>query len=393
MPSIPGPPIIESVAFGELAIFPRQAEAPIKEALDFLTDTMISHNGKEDRIQLRSKPRQSFVYKIPVQAWDMAAFFNVGYGAIRQKWAVPLWTEAQYIGSVASGIQHVVCNTGLYDFRDNSLALLFTGCGDYQLVEITMVEPDRINIVAGVRKMTEAWLAPVRLGWIAGNITRETSGYNAKYSIAYEIEDNPELEPIEPPQFDGHDIYFEPGLLSGGKLSRTIEKQLDVADFDLGPVAYRSPWLNSRHATPYRTILEGPAEIHAHKQWLFRRMGKFRAFWMPTFEHNLNIRNTGNIVATLLIDSDFYMAYGQGRKHIAIETLDGVWHARTVSNALQMNDETVQLTLAAPLNIQSNNIARASYLGLHRLDADKIELQWIGGGVVESNVRILEISP
>lgn len=379
--------------FGELAILPHPSETPIKETLEFLTDVLPSHNGKEKRIQLRSKPRQTFGYKVPTQAWQMASSFNTGYAAIRDRWAVPVWTESQYVGSVIQDASAIECNTSIYDLRPDSLAMLFTACNGWQVIEIVSVEPGQINIAPGVRNFAGAWLVPVRLGWIAGNINRPTNGHSGKTELTFEIDDNPLFVPEAPAQYDGFDIYYEPGLLSGASVSRSIEKSLDVTDYSLGPVSRRSPWLNSRFATPYRSLLEGMAQVHEYKNWLFRRAGKFRPFWFPTFEVNMRVKNAGNITSTLVIESDSYIAYAANRTRIAIQTTTGAWHIRTVSNPVQINADSVQLTLSSALNIHVNNVARVSFLGFNRLDADRIELNWNTNNVVEANVRILELNP
>lgn len=384
---------ITTSLFGELAIIPQPAETPVRETLEFLTDVMTSHNGSEERIPLRSKPRQFFNYKMPTQAWASAAAFNTLYGAVRQRWAVPIWTEAQYVGNVIQNAQTIACNTSLYDLRPNSLAMLFASCGEWQVIEIASVEENQITLSSAVRSFVGSWLLPVRLGWIGGNASKPTSGHNGRVELTFEIDDNPSIVEAVPPQYSGNDIYYEPGLLSGGSLSRSIEKRLDVADFALGPVARRSPWLNSRFATPYRSLLEGPQEIRDFKRWLFRRAGKFRPFWQPTFEVNMRVKNTGVVASTLVIESDSYLAYVSNRTRIAIQTTAGAWHVRTVSNPVQINADSVQLTLSSALNVAASNIARVSFLGLNRLDADRIELNWNGNNVVETEIRILELNP
>ena len=43
---------ITTTLFGELAIIPFQAEAPISETLEFYTDVMLASDGTEKRLQL-----------------------------------------------------------------------------------------------------------------------------------------------------------------------------------------------------------------------------------------------------------------------------------------------------------------------------------------------------
>lgn len=378
--------------FGELAVLPYQAEAPVKESLEFLTDVIEAYDATEERLQMRSKPRQSFNYSIPLQAWRTAAAFNTEYGAIRKDWAVPIWTEAQYVGTVGAGLLEVLCNTSLYDLRPQSLAMLYNVCGDFQVIEIDEVFSDHITLLADTEYVAGAWLMPVRKGWIQGNVDKPTSGHNGKSSLTFVIDDNPTITPAVPAQYLGDDIYYDVPLLSSGSLSASLSQQQDITDMSLGPVARRTNWNRPQYGKPWRTLLTTPQEIRSYREFLYRRAGKFRRFWFPTFENNMRIANTGNITTTLIIQSDSFIDYASLRTHIVIEA-GGVWYPRAVSNPVQVSATQVQLTLSSALNIQAQRITRTSYLGLHRFDADRIELNWQGGGVVESNVQVLELSP
>lgn len=379
--------------FGQLAIVPRQVETPVRETLEFLTDLMEAYNGNEQRLQLRTKARQTYAYTMPLQAWHTAGAFNTEYGAIRKRWAVPIWTEAQYVGTVLSNAPAIVCDTTNYDLRDESLAMLYAGCDKWQVVEIASAEPGQINLLSNVNGFVGAWLVPVRLGWIAGTVEKPTNGHNGKSTLTFEIDDTIALTPDVPPQYLGNDIYYEAGLLSGDTISRTVEKRLDKNDFDLGLVERRTPWTNTRFGTPYRRQIIGASEMREFKKWLYRRAGKFRPFWLPSFEVNMRPLNTGTITTTLLINADSYIDYAAVRTNIAIQTTAGAWLLRTVSNPVQIDASRIQLTLSSALNINVANIARICYLGLHRFDADRIEINWIGNNVAESEVRILELNP
>ena len=384
---------ITTTLFGELAIFPREVEAPVVETLSFLTDVMESFNGSEQRLQLRSKPRQTFEYSMPLQAWHMANAFNTEYGALRKRWAVPVWTEAQNVGFVIENATTIGCNTSLYDLRPNSLAMLYNNFDNWQVVEIATVGADHIILINGAKAQADSFLIPVRLGYVSSNIERITNGHNGKTKVVFEIEDNLELTTATPSQYLSEDIYYDASLLSGSSISRSVEKRLDINDFDLGPVERRSPWKNSRFGTPYNKLINNAAEMRQFKDFLHRRAGKFRAFWLPTFEVNMRVKNTGVIASTLVIESDSFIDYASIRKNIAIQTTSGAWYNRVISNPVQINSNSVQLTLSSALNINAKDIARVSYLGLNRLDADRIEISWNGAGIAEANFRILELNP
>lgn len=378
--------------YGELAILPHQAEVPLKETLEFLTDIIESQNATEERLQLRSKPRQILNYSIPLQAWQAAAAFNTEYGAIRKDWAVPIWTEAQHVGNIGAGLLSISCNTSLYDLRPQSLAMLYSSNGEFKVIEINEVLSNEITLLADTEFISNAWLMPVRKGWIKGSIDKPTNGHNGKSSITFVIDDNPVISPAVPAQYLGEDIYYDLPLLNNGSLSAVLSQQQDIIDMSLGPVSRRTNWNKPQYSKPRRVVLTNPQEIRDYRKFIHRRSGKFRRFWYPTFENNMRLLNVGTISTIIQIQSDFFVDYASLRTHIAIEA-KGVWYARAVSNPIQLSQTQVQLTLSSALNVKAEDVTRISYLGLHRFDTDRIEFDWLGGGVVESNVQILELEP
>ena len=380
--------------YGELAIIPRQSEVPIRETMEFLTDVMESYNGSEQRLQLRAKARRTLAYSVPLQAAHLAGAFNTEWGGLRKEWAVPIWTESQYIGTVLENQNTLVCNTDYYDLRDDSLALLYTGCDEWQMLEIDTVAPGLLNLTTTTQPMKGCWLVPVRLGWIGDKIERPINGYNGKSNILFEIDDTREYTPDAAVlQYAGDDFYTESGLLSGGNVDRIIEQRLDENDFDLGIIARRSPWSHARIGTPYRQILQGHEQVFKYKQFLQRRAGRFRRFWLPSFEINMRVINTGEIGNKLIIRSDSYMEYAQNRKHIAIQLMSGDWYPMEIVSAVQTSADAIELTLPYSLYVTKEYVARVSYMGLHRLDADRIELNWASNNTVDIEVRILELTP
>lgn len=385
---------ISTNLYGELAILPYQAEAPVKETLAFLTDVIAGNDSTEQRIQMRTKPRQTFDYKIPIQLWNKAASFNTEYGAIRKDWAIPIWTEAQYVGNVAASASSISCNTDYYDLRSNSLAMLYSPSGYWQIVEIGILETGTIQVLNSIDAIDSAWLMPVRKGWINGNIDKPTNGNSGKSSISFVIDDNPFIPASVPAQYLSNDIYFDVPLLGegGDSVSASLSQQQDITDMSLGPVARRTNWNRPQYGKPWRSLFTTPEEVRNFREFLYRRAGKFRRFWYPTFENNMRVANTGNITTTLVIQSDSFIDYASLRTHIAIQA-NGIWYPRAISNPVQVSATQVQLTLSSALNVKAEDVSRISYLGLHRFDADLIELNWQGGGVVESNVQVLELSP
>jgi hypothetical protein len=381
---------ITTVLFGDLALLEFQPEAPANEVLEFLTDILDSRNGTEQRLQLRSMPRQIVNYTYPLQIWNIACSFNTSYGAIGKKWAIPIWSEAQYVGTINSSAPSITCNTTLYDLRANSLAFLYAGPNSWQIVEIGTISGTSINVTNSLDYMANCYLLPVRLGWVEGQINSSTNGFNKKTTVAFEIEDPLASTPSAPTQYLGNDIYYTPPLLSNDNLSRSIQIQMEKMDGELGIIRRQFPWLNAKYGSGYNTITINRTEYITYRNFLYRRAGKFRQFWMPTFEQNLRLVSTGTITTTILIEGDDFNSY-TFRPNIAI-LANGVWYPRIISNPTVQALNRLQLTLNTALNIPASQVTTICYLGLNRLNTDRIEMQW-SQGIMESQINILELAP
>lgn len=365
----------------------------VRERLEWLTDVLEADDGSEERLRLRDRPRQSFTFDLPVSNREYARAFNIAYGSIPDQWFVPVWTEARRLGAVASGAFKIDTPTNIYDFRGQSHALLWESPRKWQLVGTTTVGAGSIGLSQPTEGFANAWVMPVRLGHLTGNVNRQTGGHEATWALTFTIDDNVSLASPDPDQFLGEDLQFLEGLLSGDSVTDNLIQRVEVTDLSLGTVAYRSPWANPRLSRPYRVVLANAAEVWAHRLWLHRRGGRYKAFWSPSLDADLRLRSVGTIAAELVVDSDDRQAYASDRTHIAVQTRDGAWAVRTVLGAEAIDSERTQLKLDSALNVSAADVLRVSYLGLRRLETDKVEFNWLGGGACQVEVRLVEIAP
>lgn len=385
-------PAVITATKGNLALLPLQPQAPATETLKWKTDVLQSHNGTEQRIQVRALPRQGFSYSLPSQHSEVARTLNLLYGAIREAHAVPVWTESQFIGVVAPGQVALTAVVDKYDFRNASLALLWQSPRQWQVLEIDTVGSGVLNLNSTTVSFNAAYLMPLRVGRISGSGKRKSNGYSAEHRLDFDIDDNVAFSPPIPQQYKGQDIYYDEILFEGTSIPDEVSRREDIADFELGLVSVRSPWLYSQIRRPYNKVLEGASEVWQFRQWLHRRAGRYRAFWQPSFENDLLLKSSGTITNTVRIEANDYLTWAQDRKHLAFLS-NGVWSPREVLSISQINPDLLELTLDSALNLAANSISRISYLGLKRLDTDNVELNWIGAGVCQVSINMLEISP
>lgn len=379
---------------GELVVLPFHPEAPLSEVLEWKTDILNSHNGTESRYRTRNAPRQALSISCPIPPEFNARAVNTAYGGrARRKWGIPVWTEAQPVGSVSFGATSVTLDTSDRDFRPDSLALLWSSPSVWRVVRIGEVTANSIALKEEVGlTLHGAHAMPLRVGRLRSNIQRVSNGYRTALTMTQEAEDNAALTPSAPTQFLGHDIYFDENLFGGDGLTQDITSRVDVIDYETGKVQQFAPWIFNRRAYPYRKVMEGIAEVAAFKRWLHRRAGRLRGFWLPSFENDIRLSMSGTIESSLILHNDAYAPLGVDHSNIAIETKSGQWYARTITELSGTgNFRTAQLD--SPVNIPAADVRRVSFLGLHRLDTDRVELSWQGGGVCVSEFRIIEVQP
>lgn len=377
---------ISTQNFGDVILLTPPALVGATESIGFKTDVFESKNGTETRIPLKDKARQTLGFSSIVLKEEIARNFNVQWAGIRKNWAVPLFQESQFVGDISADF--VMCRTDIFSFYDGCLALLKNN-SEQVLVEVETVEVDRL-VLTDVANISNAKLYPVRVCFISGDISRQISSLHTQSSITFIVIDEPEVAESVPKQFLGHDLHDFCLMLEGDSLEATITQSQNIIDNEVGVIYQGTDWDFACYGKQYRTILRNHEELYAYRQFLFRRRGKYRPFWLPTYEANIRCKSTGFVSSVILIESDQYKQLADQRKHIAIKS-NGVWTAHTITASALVSGSTVQVTVSPALNKNDSSIERISYLGLHRLDADSIDLHYQGAGNVEVTVPILEI--
>lgn len=384
---------ITTTLFGVVALLALPASAPATESLEWLTDLSESYNGTEERLQLRSAPRLTLNYSMPRSAADRARAFNAEYGAIGHRWAVPLWMQTQAVGTIASADTTITCDTEHYEFFDSTLALVYQSNLVWALVEIDTVAPGELTLLEPVGvDFAGAYVMPVRLAFLRGAPTYNRTGFSELAQLQFAVEDNYELTGDAPAQFLDNDIYFDEQLAGETGYSATVLNREDLADYELGMVDRQTPWLYTRHQQAFQQLFDNPEDAWAFRLWLHRRAGKYRAFWMPSFENDMRKASTGTVTTLLKWKRDGYDNWFE-RTHIAIEKSDGTWLPRTLSSVSAFDADTMQGTLSSALGFDASAIRRISFLGLRRLVSDTTKLEWIGNAVVKANYSVVELAP
>ena len=379
---------IQTTLFGELVLLDQCTLVGSSESLGFQTYVNSSHNGTEKRKALRETASQVLNIDYVVACQALAQNFNMLWGGLRKLWAIPVDVEWQRISGVDGDF--IECTTSIYDFRNDSLALLKYKDG-LAVVEIKEVLANGLKLYEPIT-LQSFTIRPLRVGFILGDVSAPINAVYGQPSLQFQVMDAPYLQAPVPAQFLGHDIYFKRLLLEGNAFNVTVLQHQTVVDFGLGPIDQHSNWLHARYGKPMRSVMKGQQALFEYRQFLFRRLGQYRAFWLPTFERNFYVKSTGVISTVIDVELNQYQEYASNRKHITIQDKSGNWTAHSISNAVQTSNK-LRITITPALNKAAVDIRMISYLGLHRLNNDSVDIQYKGAGITESSVAILEIEP
>ena len=395
--------------FGEAFVLTGCPLLESTEALEWLTEVHESFDGTETRYALRDAPRQYLSFSYLSMRKAMGDMFHMLYANLRGQWAIPLPMCKVSLQQIDGDFIAFDTSETIADLRVDSYAIIQSNEG-FHVVEL--IERGRYIIVQEEIRNEEneiiqelvteyqdgfrlsesviasnATLMPLRICILEGDASLSLGFQRSHSSVVFRVlaEDLPEHEGAEPEQYKSKDIYWNPLLLNGDSLDAALSQHQNIVDNSVGGFQQFTHHAKPRYIKPFTSLLKTWSEYHSYRHFLFRRLGRCREFWMPLQEKHLNILNTANITTSLSTNTKYIV--DADRKHIAVERKDGTWSAHEITARTGGS-----LTVSPAINTHANNIEYISYLGLYRLDADRVEFEFLGAGVSRITVDIVELA-
>lgn len=396
--------------YGEVHVLTNCPLLNSTERLEFKTEVHESFDGGEDRYIQRDAPRQVLSFNYVNMQKAMGDIFHMLYASLRKLWGIPLPQFRQIIPDLDDNDFIVMDTTAhqadlrvgfiLLESSEGAQTAEIVSIGRYIITQEEIRDPETDEIIqeliteyqdgfrlAATVTATNASIMPMRICIIDGDASISTGGFWSNSSIVFRVlaEDSPEHSGDAPEQYQGDDIYFQPLLLDGSALEMTLTQHQNIVDADVGGFQQFTHWKKPRYLKPFKSVLKGWDQYSEYRRFLFRRMGRYQAFWMPLYEKHLNILNTANITTSLSTNTKYLLE--ADRKHIAVKRKNGMWTAHEITAKTGGS-----LTVSPAINAHRNDIQTICYLGLHRFDADQIEFQFLGAQITQVTVPIVEIS-
>lgn len=369
---------------------------PVRERLAWLSDVQISYNAKEQRRKLRAWPRQYYSFTFDIDKTDLQFFENALYAWGSRTFALPVWTDGQTLaGIVAQGSTIIPVNTTNSQFVAGE-QLIFINGGDHEALQIAEVEADNVTVA---QPTAVAWLPgtqvyPCRSAKLENVVELKRFIRSYGYGVAnFRCDDGAIAGALD----ESGNLYLEYPVLEdepdwGEDPGMSYARKQSVLDYEIGRVRIGDegeiPWM--LFLNNYKMM--GRNEIFHMRAWLYARVGRVRACWVPTFAADMTLKGTISAAATSIsVESCGLVAYAAAnvnRRDIRIELVNGDIYYRRVGNPATDDATTESVDIDSPLGIEVtvDEVSRISWMALCRLDQDDIEIVWNGQLEAEMSV-------
>jgi len=365
------------------------------ETLTWSTQLITSNNGSEQRVRIRTSPRQGFSVRAFVPFHLHALADNLLYGWRDNLWGVPVFAECRTLTNpTVIGVALVEVSTLYAQFVEGELAIVYNTATDFEIIQILSFTSTEIVTASPLTKVfgTNAVVAPMLSCRMLGNPIRQTTGFGSFITADFEAVKNSSLPSVASPiQFLGDDVFLDEQLAIENGVKDTYEARVDTLDFESSNVGTFSPWDNNKKRRVFGQQLTSQQELWEFRSWLHRRAGRLVPFWAPTHEVDFTFTSTGLVNTTLLVKDEGQSLYASARVHMMIVTKTE--KLLVTISSMVTDGTTITMIIDLDLNRDASELLHGEHLGLQRLASDRIELSHGSNFDSDVNVPIIELAP
>jgi hypothetical protein len=387
MPEPDGPP----------PLWPFPATQEITEVLEWRTDVLQSRAG-EQRIALRSHPREIVTLQHRCDALGMARAAELVRAGLAGEWLVPLWHMAvQPTADIAQGATEIPVDTTVADFRVGEAVAIAVDGREASRVEIVSVGADRLILAEPLGALLPAAnlapqrfsIAPVRAASLSATVEivrrRQNDGM---VTATFVLRDAPNFTTPAMPSYLGRPVQTDPSL-TRSPITVSLRRSVEYVDNGFGPVVLEPLRDKFERGETITLKAQGATKRWALRRWLWSLRGRQTSFWLPTWGRELQLRAAMTSGSTLMRAAPIADIAGYAGRAILLEMPSGL-RFRTITAAVTESADH-RLTLSSNLGDPVAINTRVHFLTLVRSDADRIEIRH-GAVASEVTLPVVEVS-
>ena len=385
---------------------PNWREAPA-EHLEWLTDVLTSHNGKEQRLALRQAPRRSMKYLLTFESQNKVNLFEGQMWGWQQRvFCVPIWTDWRPLGvALPAGSSSIAFDPRLRDFAASSLLMFWR---DYLTWEVANIDSLTASAINFKKPTSNVWRAndrvvPVRLGRMSKSVSvqRPTSTIaEAHIDFSFEVPQlcTARLGVSTWPQFNGLDILTAMPNVNDEEMEENYERDIETVDYDKGAWYSQSNAPAPIVARPFNWLLKTRQEIMNFLAFLEAHRGQHVPFYMPSWGKDIELlQDLGASDTGLLIRNIGYTRYiklHNNRKLLIFFPADySAPIVKTITGSSEglNNTEVISMDSGFGSIKKVTDFRAISFLTYGRFAQDDFELTWHTDSIMQVSTRIKEI--
>ncbi|OED39010.1 hypothetical protein AB833_17380 [Chromatiales bacterium (ex Bugula neritina AB1)] len=357
---------------------------PVIERLEWLTQVMVSHAGREQRVRLRAGARRSLEYRLLLgNHRARVRLENLLHAWQARIFGLPLWQQVQFTQTaIAAGALTLPIDADSRDFEAGGLVgLVLDGAAEF--AEITAVQTQTLALKSPLEK---SWppgtkLLPVKPARLQSTLSMQyVSDAILQTRARFLLEDEWLAEPVTAP------VQYRnvPVLMTASNWTQDLDvehtRKLIELDYLTGRRAIEDLSDIGTVRRAHHFLLVGRTAIAEFKAWLATRAGQLNPFWLPSFQADLALtRPIGAFDSAISVDNRGFAANGGariGRRDILIATTDGQHYFRRITGATELTDTSERLGLDKVLGeaVLPGQLRYIAFMQLVRLDSDAVEI-------------------
>ncbi len=360
----------------------------VKETMSWLTDIIKpDYSDGEQRIALRTIPRQSFKYQYIIKTLQRRHEIQSMFSSLLKKlWGIPVWTESKlnkYPLFVGSSV--IYFDTRYADFRNSSYAMIWQNESLYELLKVTSKTDSSLVLTSPtINTYTTATLVmPVRMGYIRNTPTMTPLKSDlTSIDVDFEVIDNIAISGYSASQtYDGFEVVIR---------SSIIDSDEGVRESHNGNVTFLDNFtglLGIESNVKYNTVMQQNMlrystveTIWNFRQWLHTLYGRQNPFLIPSYNPDISLSRVVGVNDTIIYITNIRLAANVDTydllQYIGFLNNDGSIRVRKISAITKVDDSEESITLIDTVDFAYATTATVMFVWKCRFGSDNIELSW-----------------
>jgi len=384
-----------------LVLFYFEPDGGMQESLEWATDILESYDGSEQRIELRSAPRQRIEFDVLTEGVDDTKLRALLFDWLPRVFGLPIWWEMRRITSAVTAGTSVIPVSTLYgDFREGGLMMIYQDKDTYEVIGIADMDSTSITLDTDLTNSytRKAVVMPVRTVYAAPSANRSVTITNvARTTVAFTTIDNEDLS-----DSSGANTYLSKVLLDDANFSdenytEGFQTRIFALDTISGRVLQISGWDQSKILLRKRWEVTTAADLWRIRKLLHSFHGNRVSFWLPSFRNDLQAtQNIAASTATIRIEHCNYTQIYRGRvpyTDIRILLTNGTSYVRRIIDS-NVDGDTEVLTVNAPVSVSTiflEDIERIEFVQLVRINNDRAKLTHVRAGTATIEITVTAV--